>query len=135
MLFVPQLHRVYSFLDYIMGGCQIHFTVSPVANANFFLSNKESILCLLMHAHFCPLHLLFPSYSAASLNSHSIYITLSDHPGWLASAFSFPQSVNMNHCCSTNVKLEATAWMNSILYPSLDSQYHPQQQKIIMNKY
>lgn len=22
-----QLHRVYSFLDYIMGGCQIHFTV------------------------------------------------------------------------------------------------------------
>lgn len=25
--FFLQLHRVYSFLDYIMGGCQIHFTV------------------------------------------------------------------------------------------------------------
>lgn len=24
-----KFHRVYSFLDYIMGGCQIHFTVSP----------------------------------------------------------------------------------------------------------
>ena len=24
-----QSSRVYSFLDYIMGGCQIHFTVSP----------------------------------------------------------------------------------------------------------
>lgn len=27
-LFVWKIHRVYSFLDYIMGGCQIHFTVS-----------------------------------------------------------------------------------------------------------
>ncbi|RMC09361.1 hypothetical protein DUI87_14369 [Hirundo rustica rustica] len=25
-----KIHRVYSFLDYIMGGCQIHFTVSSV---------------------------------------------------------------------------------------------------------
>ncbi|KYO32549.1 copine-7 [Alligator mississippiensis] len=28
-----KIHRVYSFLDYIMGGCQIHFTVSRVAPA------------------------------------------------------------------------------------------------------
>lgn len=53
---VPQLHRVYSFLDYIMGGCQIHFTVSPAPNANTYLvlNNEESIFILLMRAHFCP---------------------------------------------------------------------------------
>lgn len=90
-LSVPQLHRVYSFLDYIMGGCQIHFTVSTMPNANerLLLNTDESILCLLIHAHFYTLTLLYNGFS------HNIqvlcwmraryvtFITLSDLLGWL----------------------------------------------------
>nr|XP_025035415.1 copine-7 [Pelodiscus sinensis] len=40
-----KLHRVYSFLDYIMGGCQIHFTVSdaPSHPAGRAASRDESL--------------------------------------------------------------------------------------------
>ncbi|CAH2324355.1 copine-7 [Pelobates cultripes] len=36
-----KIHRVYSFLDYIMGGCQIHFTVSHDFAINFNPDDDE----------------------------------------------------------------------------------------------
>uniref|UniRef100_A0A8C6VZ01 Copine 7 n=1 Tax=Nothobranchius furzeri TaxID=105023 RepID=A0A8C6VZ01_NOTFU len=44
-----QLHRVYSFLDYIMGGCQIHFTVA----IDFTASNGDP-------RNSCSLHYINP---------------------------------------------------------------------------
>ncbi|KAG8508138.1 Copine-7, partial [Galemys pyrenaicus] len=53
-----KLHRVYSFLDYIMGGCQIHFTVreppSPPGSAiDFTASNGDP-------RNSCSLHYISP---------------------------------------------------------------------------
>uniref|UniRef100_A0A3B3CWR3 Copine VII n=1 Tax=Oryzias melastigma TaxID=30732 RepID=A0A3B3CWR3_ORYME len=48
-LFLLQLHRVYSFLDYIMGGCQIHFTVA----IDFTASNGDP-------RNSCSLHYINP---------------------------------------------------------------------------
>uniref|UniRef100_A0A8C2KFB3 Copine VII n=1 Tax=Cyprinus carpio TaxID=7962 RepID=A0A8C2KFB3_CYPCA len=47
--FILQLHRVYSFLDYIMGGCQIHFTVA----IDFTASNGDP-------RNSCSLHYINP---------------------------------------------------------------------------
>uniref|UniRef100_K7GEN1 Copine 7 n=1 Tax=Pelodiscus sinensis TaxID=13735 RepID=K7GEN1_PELSI len=50
-----KLHRVYSFLDYIMGGCQIHFTSFPgpdVTAGQRTPRAASSVVCPAAHVHY-----------------------------------------------------------------------------------
>lgn len=64
--------RVYSFLDYIMGGCQIHFTVSP-----------RSTLCMSSRAHPGRTGVSTPTPQLPKAPPHPGRSSeLAWHPGW-----------------------------------------------------